>query len=273
MIAQNNCGTDTTTQEVVISMEIPVAAFAADTTNGCLPLIVNFNDQSSGNPTNWSWSFPGGTPATSTNPNPTVTYPQAGTYDVTLEVGNLAGSNTLIQNQVIQVLAPPEAGFTFQVQGDTAIFTNTSTGAGLLTWSFGDGTTSNQSDPSHIFMEPGTYSVTLTVANPCGTSTYSEEVIVEPNAVGDLSWLQECVLFPNPNDGKFQVRLSGSPVYGQPLQVRMYSVLGQQLLMEEHPFDTGIFTASYELDYLPKGIYVFQLSLGQVALLRKVVIE
>ncbi|MBK7871342.1 MAG: alpha/beta fold hydrolase [Saprospiraceae bacterium] len=50
------------------------ADFNAITAQGCAPLVVQFNNQATGNPTNFTWTFPGGTPSTSTAPNPTVIY-------------------------------------------------------------------------------------------------------------------------------------------------------------------------------------------------------
>lgn len=54
---------------------------------------VSFTDASTGKPDAWAWSFEGGTPATSFDQNPTVTYAEAGTYGVTLNVSNAAGSS------------------------------------------------------------------------------------------------------------------------------------------------------------------------------------
>jgi PKD repeat protein len=65
--------------------------FAATPTSGCSPMTVNFTDQSVG-ATQWNWSFPGGTPATSTLQNPVVVYNTAGSYDVTLNAGNPSGN-------------------------------------------------------------------------------------------------------------------------------------------------------------------------------------
>jgi hypothetical protein len=53
--------------------------------------------------TSWSWSFPGGSPATSTSQNPTVTYGAPGWYDVTLTVSNSAGSNTKTVNHMVYI--------------------------------------------------------------------------------------------------------------------------------------------------------------------------
>ena len=47
-----------------------------------------FTDLSTGNPTSWSWKFEGGTPSTSTDQNPKITYSTSGSYPVTLIVTN-----------------------------------------------------------------------------------------------------------------------------------------------------------------------------------------
>ncbi|MCF8303946.1 MAG: T9SS type A sorting domain-containing protein [Bacteroidales bacterium] len=64
---------------------------------------VSFTDQSTGGPTSWEWSFEGGTPETSTEQNPTVTYNTGGAYDVTLTVYNTSDSSTLTKSNYIQV--------------------------------------------------------------------------------------------------------------------------------------------------------------------------
>ncbi len=74
----------------------PVAAFTATPTNGTAPLAVNFTDQSSNNPTSWTWEFGDGT--TSTQRNPQKTYNAEGTYTVKLTATNAYGSNTHTKN-------------------------------------------------------------------------------------------------------------------------------------------------------------------------------
>lgn len=53
--------------------------------------------------TSWSWSFPGATPSSSTDQNPTVTYASPGWYSVTLTVANNAGSDTKTMNNMIYI--------------------------------------------------------------------------------------------------------------------------------------------------------------------------
>ena len=70
----------------------PVVSFFANTTNICKNACVSFTDNSTNNPTSWNWSFPGGTPSSSINQNPSnICYNNPGTYNVTLTATNAGG--------------------------------------------------------------------------------------------------------------------------------------------------------------------------------------
>ncbi len=84
----------------------PVADFTASSTQITAGESVSFTDLSVNNPTSWSWSFEGGTPAVSSMQNPVITYNTEGNYTVTLVVSNASGSNTLVKTGYISVLAP-----------------------------------------------------------------------------------------------------------------------------------------------------------------------
>ncbi len=81
-----------------VTPQAPIASFNASSTNGCAPLAVTFTDNSGNSPTSWSWSFPGGTPSSSTSQNPTVTYNNPGDYTATLTASNAQGSNGTSQS-------------------------------------------------------------------------------------------------------------------------------------------------------------------------------
>ncbi|MCB0640690.1 MAG: PKD domain-containing protein, partial [Phaeodactylibacter sp.] len=177
LLAENNCDTDTLIGEVVI-VTPPLGGFSADVTSGCADLAVQFTDESTDNVTGWSWTFAGGDPATSSDSNPLVTYTQAGTYTVTLEVTNAAGNNTVTEVGYIVVDDVPTAGFTESINGNMVDFTNTSTNATSYSWDFGDTTTSTETDPSHSYAMDGTYTVTLTASNACGDVVLTQEVVI-----------------------------------------------------------------------------------------------
>ncbi|MBN3035277.1 MAG: PKD domain-containing protein [Bacteroidales bacterium] len=80
-----------------------LAYFMADQTEICEGETVQFSDYSQGNVTSWAWEFPGGTPATSTEQDPAVTYNAAGVYDVTLTVSDGSSTNTFTRTDYITV--------------------------------------------------------------------------------------------------------------------------------------------------------------------------
>src|SRR6185436_14399235 len=71
--------------------QAPSANFTGSPITGCSPLIVSFQDLSTGNPISWNWSFGNGN--TSALKNPTASYFTPGTYTVSLTVTNASGSN------------------------------------------------------------------------------------------------------------------------------------------------------------------------------------
>jgi PKD repeat protein len=81
----------------------PVAEFNASVTSICENTAVTFQDQSTNNATSYSWTFVGGTPNTSTDQNPSVSYTTSGIFDVVLEVTNSFGTNTMTKSSFINV--------------------------------------------------------------------------------------------------------------------------------------------------------------------------
>jgi PKD repeat protein len=86
--------------------EAPVASFSADLTSGLAPLSVQFTDESLNDPSSWAWEFAGGSPATSSEQNPSVEYMSAGTFAVKLTATNAYGSDASTVSGFITVTAP-----------------------------------------------------------------------------------------------------------------------------------------------------------------------
>ncbi len=80
-----------------------VADFQADPTTLNAGYSAQFHDLSTNNPTAWEWTFPGGTPAVSTQQNPLVLYSTMGVYSVTLKATNAYGNSTITKADYIHV--------------------------------------------------------------------------------------------------------------------------------------------------------------------------
>lgn len=162
----------------------PVASFTANPILGNAPLTVTFTDTSTNTPTSWLWSFGDG--STSTVENPVHVYTTAGTFTVSLTATNAAGSDTASKTEYVSVTTPgkaPVADFRasatsgFSPMTDTFTDTSTNSPTSWL-WNFGDGTTSTVENPTHVYIAPGTYTVSLTATNAFGSDTNTKTAYV-----------------------------------------------------------------------------------------------
>jgi PKD repeat protein len=150
-----------------------VADFSADTTSGCQPLSVNFTDLSTGaGISSWSWTFGDG--GSSTAQNPSHSYTVAGVYNVNLTATGTNCSDSETKNGYITVSDVPIADFSGSpTAGNTPLnvnFTDLSSGSPTSwSWDFGDSGSSSAQNPSHNYASAGTYTVTLTATNSCGS--------------------------------------------------------------------------------------------------------
>ena len=162
------------------------ADFSADTTSGTAPFTVHFTDKSLGNPTSWKWDFGDG--STSKDQNPKHTYNDAGNYTVKLTVTNKYGTNTKSKTNYITAGSVPVTDFSGTPTSGavplTVTFADKSTGQPTSwKWDFGDGITSTDSCPEHVYKNPGKYSVALKVTNQYNTDSIkkTDYISVVPN--------------------------------------------------------------------------------------------
>lgn len=168
----------------------PIANFGGDPKNGCAPLQVNFLDSSYAflsDVVSWSWDFGNG--ETSTLQNPSVNYENPGKFTVSVTVLDTNGcSNTKTVVDFIQPTFPTPvfSADTFSCSSRAITFNNQSVGTGLsFEWDFGDATQSTNANPTHLFAQEGTYSITLRVidANGCDSTVTKTNYITVSDPV------------------------------------------------------------------------------------------
>jgi len=209
-------GASSQASRAVSVTQAAAASFTFAPANPLAGQTIAFTDQSSGNPTGWSWSFGDGT--TSPAQNPAKVYNAAGTYSVTLTI--FAGGTSSQASRIVVVTAPApvvpnvSAAFDFTPStpsnGDTVSFTDRSSGSpSSWFWSFGDGASSAQQNPTHVYTFPGTFTVTLTAANAVSSSLASRQIVIaapaafhslvsaaaQTNGAGGSVWRTELTLF------------------------------------------------------------------------------
>jgi PKD repeat protein len=265
----NGCGTSTSTQTVVIEGSAPTAAISANQQSGCVPLTVQFTDQSAGNPSAWTWTFPGGTPSTSNAQNPVVEYNTPGVHDVTLQVTNAFGGNTQTFPAYVTTQTTPASGFTFTSVQNTVTFTNTSQGAVSYSWNFGDGNSSTEQNPVHTYANPGSYTVSLSASNSCGTTIFQQTITLS-SGIGEAAWMENFRLFPNPNSGAFVVEMNGIPQ--EEVEFVLFNAIGQQIKREMADFGTGNLLRNFDYGNLAAGMYTLRVQANGQAMYAKVAI-
>ncbi len=194
----NNCDTAIYTVRIRLNTP-PKASFESTTTSYCTPANVKFTNTTSNNTVSYKWSFPGGSPATSTELNPSVLYTTAGIYDVVLIATNANGRDTITKTGYIRVNTAPTASFRKIQNGNnpTVNFDNLTIGATTFLWNFGDGTTSIEASPQHTYATGGTFIVKLTASNNCGTTSSQDTIILlnRPSATISANQVQGCTPF------------------------------------------------------------------------------
>lgn len=182
----------------------------------------------------------------------------AGTYSVVVTdtVLNATASDTI----VVTVTPNPTAliGCT-QLTASSYDFRDSSANSTSVVWDFGDGQTSTASNPTHVYLTSGTFTVTLIASNACGSDTTTKQVNVvvgidQGFAGNGLS------IYPNPNGGKFALRIEN--LDNGVLDLRILNVLGKEMLHREYQILNGEFNTALQIN-LPAGIYFVQVRNGE----------
>tara|TARA_B100001173_G_scaffold148549_1_gene128826 strand:+ start:173 stop:1207 length:1035 start_codon:yes stop_codon:yes gene_type:complete len=167
------------------SNDPPVASFSANPLSGSAPLTVSFTSTST-NATSHDWDFNGDGVLDASGVLVSYTYNDAGSYTVMLTATGPNGVDTLTRANYVTVSpSPPLAVFstsTTSGKKDLRVdFTNESIRYSSSLWDFGDGNTSSDTSPTHIYTTSGTFDVSLSVTGDGGTDTFNSPglVIVE----------------------------------------------------------------------------------------------
>jgi PKD repeat protein len=234
----------------------PIADFNFNNENVCLGEIA-FTNQSQYF-TNLIWDFGDGN--TSNLANPVHAYARAGTYKVTLRASNNLGFDTISKfvspnPQYVQFGISAD---TIQLQ-DTAYFSDSSSQALSWFWDFGDGTTSNQQNPSHQYSAQGRFTVRLTVNDVRGCSNSTSRPIWVENQIGLSEWAQngDILVYPNPSEGIFTLRRLGEANRVDQV-LNLSDAAGRKILRIELKQSED----QYQLDLsdYPVGLYHLQLT-------------
>jgi large repetitive protein len=174
----NSCGLTAQSSVTVEFNDPPQVVILAESDTLCAPSLGQFYSESvSSNPLDpiisWEWNFSNG--AISSEQNPSIEFVTSGYYEAHLTVTTAGGCvNSNSTDPFLLVVAPtPIANFSInnsvlEIPIDILECTNLSIGANSYQWSFGDGSTSNFTHPTHNYQTIGNFNIQLIAINEFG---------------------------------------------------------------------------------------------------------
>ncbi len=255
---------------VKVGGAILIPNFTANTNEICINNEVQFTDNSQGNITSWSWSFPGGNPSSSTLQNPAISYDAAGNFDVSLTVSDGLTSQTISQPGFITVFDLPLVTFAqipdmclnWPQQELTQGFPvgGVYSGTGVLNGWFYPGNAG-----------VGTHDLTYSYVdeNGCENNATQTVYVDECTGIEALSQNNAYIVYPNPSIGKVFITAANSSENN--FKVKLATTLGEILYQENHLSQSQNETFVLDIPDLKPGIYILTISGKQTQVVKLII--
>ncbi|MBN2104001.1 PKD domain-containing protein [bacterium] len=263
----------------------PIAAFSSDTTSGEPPLTVHFIDQSQGNVNSYFWDF--GDSTTSTLQHPEHTYSDIGIYSVFLKVSGPGGSDSVAVDSLICIgfnkpIAVFSADTTWGQAPLTVQFSDWSYGeVNQYAWDFGDGETSIEIDPVHLYQNSGEYTVCLIVSGPGGADTLTVHQMIHVGSTqvaAQLKCPQQFHLHPNaPNPFNPATQIIFDLPQSEQVKITVFDLCGHRIaVLKEGLCSAGRHSVAWNGfddngSAVASGMYVIVMEAGRYRAQRKAI--
>lgn len=231
---------------------------------GCISQAFTLNDASTGSPTTWSWSMPGGTPSSAATQNTSVSYATSGAKTISLTA--TSGTATSTTTQTINVLPPPTL---ITTPASTIICSGQNTllkATGATTYSWIPGPWSN---PNFLVSPLTTIIYTVIgTSSSCPSAPYTVTVTVNTcTGLEDLESHNDVLIYPNPSNGI--ITIASNAKTGK-LEIVVLNTLGQTVKSEisKDSKETVIDMSSFS-----KGVYYVKVQMTDGTKLVKLILD
>jgi PKD repeat protein len=245
------------------------ASFVSDTTT-CETSLVQYTDQSSGNPTGWYWEFPGGTPDTSREQDPLITYNTAGKYGVSLKITRGNSSDSTFVEDYIDVFPLPEVAFTAmdnQCINYPPVELTQGTPAG--------GTYSGPGVENGLFHPDvagiGTHTLVYTYTDENSCANFAEQTVIVDACTGiPENQGVQIVTLPNPSKGSFKLSVTGME---DMVNLRIINITGKTIYQKENIEVSGNYNTMIDLTGYSSGIYYIYIDGDKSSYYKKIILQ
>lgn len=205
--------------------------------------------------------------------NQTLSVNTPGMVSVTVTDQNCISSDSVFVSEILN----PIASFTDSSSSYTVAFTNTSQNATSYLWEFGDGTTSTDVHPVHIYpwtnLDSVTVSVKLTAYNSC-TDDFMVDTHVRYGkliSISEIDPLTGISVYPNPNHGRFNVSIESSQ--NSTMEIQVIQIDGSILHDDTFQSTRGEMIREVSLKDVAPGIYFVKVKNGQKVATYKILVQ
>ncbi|MBI4931366.1 MAG: T9SS type A sorting domain-containing protein [Bacteroidetes bacterium] len=170
------------------------------------------------------------------------------------------------------VLTPAQANFYSSVSTNTVTLTNNSAGSVSCFWDFGDGNTSVNCNPSHVYSSVGTYTVCLTVqTDGCSSGVTScSTVTILSTGINEYASSNDVKLVPNPASDivflEFKNGFANEKVY-----ITVFNLIGAEVLKSQIVNDKGKYGLT--ISTLPSGTYFVKIKSAAGEITKKMIVS
>jgi PKD repeat protein len=207
------------------------------------------------------WDFGNGTDNTPA-PVRLYTVPQTETFEVKL-LATYPGGCTDTAKQFITVSETPTCDFTTKDNGFMDLtFTPSNTSYTKYEWFFGEGGYSTTPVSKYKFAYTGNFNVTMKATNSIGCECQITKRISANTSVNSLSKVNGISIYPNPNNGTFEVKHSANKA----MKVEVYNVIGAKVYSQNS--DLGALTVN--LTGESSGVYLVKVTVDGITSVSKV---
>jgi PKD repeat protein len=234
----------------------PVAGFSTPDDSICVGECITFTDMSSNSPTSWTWTFSGGTPASSSLQNPTTCYNGAGTYTVNLLASNASGSDSYSFQVVVSNVsaATTLAGTTITATSGGAQYQWVDCNNSYLP-------IAGETAQAYTATSNGSYAVIVT-NNDC--SDTSSCTTISTVGMNDFALNESLGIYPNPTNGIFTIDGTRSGLKSGTIKV--FSPMGKEV------YATAVNSpiTTVDLSTVAAGVYFVRIETAEGKIVRKI---
>lgn len=192
-----------------------------------------------------------------------------GNYELTIEDGNCEATDGIVVN-----LSNAELVVDFKAENiynAVVQFENLSENANFYFWDFGDGRTSSDQNPQHIYLSGGTYQVSLNASggNNCSSTKYITIQVGTASSVYDIEHVKEIKIGPNPATDEITFNINPSFLKSD-FEVMIYNMNGS--LLKSNHFSKNTHQGNLTIPNFSNGIYFISFQMGSDYYQQKIVV-